>query len=164
MYVGYLHDLSTQYRSGSVCSTGRNAALKTHTQASCLAIWWRLLHHLNITHRRGKSRSNVQQGKSFFKRSPESTAQLKLFLLKRSFPRKRVLLLSSARNHIASTDDRGFSLTLSDKRQVVAGTLRLNPAGTDLSLQLCSVSHWMWRGLLQTSHISSTLPHEVNIL
>lgn len=39
VYVGYLHDLSTQYRSGSVCSTGRNAALKTHTHASRLAIW-----------------------------------------------------------------------------------------------------------------------------
>lgn len=23
----------------------------THTHASCLAIWWCLLHHLNVTHR-----------------------------------------------------------------------------------------------------------------
>lgn len=160
VYVGYLRDLSTQYRSGTLSNTGWNAALNTHTHVSCLAIWWCLLHHLNITHTwGGKSRSNVQQGKSFLKRSPESTfpPTLFFFFFKHSQGSER----SSCHLLVIM---RPLPMTLTSVwPSQIKGRLswghkqRPYPAGTDFSLQLCSVSCWdaFFLFFKQDTHIRS---------
>lgn len=68
----------------AVCAAQAGMQRWKHTRAACLAIWWRLLHHLSITHRRGKVGQMFSKVNHFFKRSTQAFSFL--------FVKKRALL------------------------------------------------------------------------